>query len=101
MPLRARACNYNRPLRPRSYFGAATGHPCAHLRAPPRVREDAITQPLHARAFRRSGLVQPVSLLSSGTPRAALSPLASPMPLSHRAELSRGHGTRRDLPCLG
>lgn len=36
-----RARNYHRPLHPRSYFGAATGHPCAHPRTLPGLTHPA------------------------------------------------------------
>lgn len=61
------------------------------------TRREVLTLPLHTSVSTRS-LVQPVPPLSSGTLRAALSLLASPTPLSHRAELSQGRGTDGTFP---
>lgn len=101
------ACNYHRPLHPRSYFGAATGHPCAHPRTLSGADAPCALGKMLSRILRTpvcAGEAIWCNLcprLSPGTPRAALWPLAAPTSVSHRAELSQGRCTSRDLPRSG
>ena len=81
-----RGCNYNRPLHPRSYFGAVTDTPvptCASSQGHTLPAHPASGKMLSRRLCTpvRSGEAASCNLsprLSSGTPRAALLPLPRP-----------------------
>lgn len=91
-------CNYNQPLHPRSYFRVVMDSPVPIQGHTLPVCQERCSHTAFALHCVHEGSCATCPPLSSGTPRAALSLLASPTALSHRAELSQGRGTDRISP---
>lgn len=89
-------------ITPTELFQSGDGQPCAHPctlqgHTLP-VFQERCSHTAFALQCVHEGSCATCPPLSSGTPRAALSLLASPTALSHRAELSQGRGTDRTSP---